>query len=43
MDPRQLRSKFAKFDPKRANSRDLLASLAAAIGIGGVASHDPEE
>jgi hypothetical protein len=41
LDPRQLRSKFAAFDPKRANSRDLLASLAAMVG-GTVASHEPE-
>jgi hypothetical protein len=43
MDPRQLRSKFAAFDPKRANSRDLLASLAAAIGGGAVASHEQDK
>lgn len=43
LDPRQLRSRFAAFDPRRKNSRDLLASLAAAIGTGAVASHEPEE
>jgi hypothetical protein len=43
LDPRQARSKFAAFDPAKRNSRDLLASLAAALGIGGAAaSHEPE-
>ncbi len=40
LDPRQLRSRFAKFDPDRTNSRDLMASLAAMIGTGAVASHE---
>lgn len=43
LDPRQVRSRFAAFDPKRANSRDLLASLAAAMGTGAAVSHDPQE
>ena len=42
LDPRQARSRFAAFDPAKRNSRNLLASLAAAIGVGGVASHEPE-
>lgn len=37
LDPRQVRSKFATFDPRRTNSRNLLASLAAAMGLGGAA------
>ena len=33
--PNQLRSKFAKFDPKNIDSSDLLATVApAAIGLG---------
>lgn len=43
MDPRQLRSRFATFDPKRTNSRDLMASLAAMIGGGAAVSHEPQE
>lgn len=39
MDPRQVRSKFATFDPARAGSRDLLASLAASLGLGGAAAY----
>lgn len=43
LDPNQLRSPNALFDPARAKSGDLLASLAAAIGIGAAASHDREK
>jgi len=36
-DQNQLRSPFAVFDPAKINSRDLLASFAAAFG-GGLAA-----
>lgn len=35
LDPNQLRSRFAAFDPTRAKSGDLLASLAAMVWVGG--------
>lgn len=42
LDPRQLRSRFAAFDPAKANSKNLLASLAAAIGLAPAVSHEQE-
>lgn len=38
LDPNQLRSKNALFDPARAKSGDLLASLLAGLGLGGAAA-----
>jgi hypothetical protein len=32
----QLRSRFAAFDPAKRDSNDLLASLAALLGVGGL-------
>jgi len=35
--PENVRSRFAVFDPARVNSRDLMASLAGAVGFGAAA------
>lgn len=35
-DPSQLRSPFAQFDPKKRNSRDLLAGIAGAAGLASI-------
>ena len=35
-DGRQLRSPFAGFDPKKADSRRILASGVGAVGAGGI-------
>lgn len=37
-DPKNIRSRFAAFDPARANESDLLAGLAPYIGVGGLLS-----
>lgn len=34
-DPQNIRSRFAAFDPEKADSSDLLASIAALLGAGG--------
>jgi hypothetical protein len=38
LDPMNLRSRFAAFDPARINENDLLAGLAPYLGIGGLLS-----
>lgn len=38
LDPSQLRSRFAAFDPARAKSGDILASILAAAGLGTAAA-----
>lgn len=35
-DPKNIRSRFAAFDPSKSNSSDLLASIVAMLGLGGV-------
>lgn len=40
LDPNQLRSRFAMFDPARAKSGDLLASLLAGVGLSTAASRE---
>lgn len=42
LDPRQLRSRFAAFDPEKRNSRNLLAGLAAATTGAGLALTDDQ-
>lgn len=41
--PNQLRSIYAKFDPKNIEANDLMAGIAAAFGLGAVAKSLPEE
>lgn len=44
MDPSKIRSIFANFDPKKINSKDLLASLAAPAAAGiGVSALSPDD
>jgi hypothetical protein len=42
-NPAQLRSIYAKFDPKNIEANDLMAGIAAAFGLGAVAKSLPEE
>lgn len=37
-DPKNVRSRFAAFDPKKRNSRDLLASAIGTLGLGAAAT-----
>jgi hypothetical protein len=42
-DPKNVRSRFAAFDPMRKNEPDLLASILAGLGLGGLLSLEEEE
>jgi hypothetical protein len=43
LDPSRIRSKFAAFDPARKNENNLLASILAGLGLGGLLSLEEEE
>lgn len=43
IDPSAVRSKFAAFDPMRRNEPDLLASILAGLGLGGLLSLEEEQ
>jgi hypothetical protein len=42
-NPSDIRSRFAAFDPMRKNEPDLLASILAGLGLGGLLSLEEEE
>lgn len=43
LDPKNIRSRFAAFDPKRIDENNLLASLLASLGVGGLLYTPDEE
>lgn len=42
-DANQVRSRFAKFDPSKASSRNIMSSIAAAVGLGAASSKSEED
>lgn len=42
-DPANIRSRFAAFDPKRSSESDILASILAGLGLGGLLTLSEEE
>ena len=42
-DANQVRSRFAKFDPSKASSRNIMNSIAAAVGLGAASSKSEED
>ena len=42
-DATQVRSRFANFDPRKASSRNIMSSIAAAVGAGAALKKSEED